>query len=157
MVGGETAEMPGTYEKNKFDLAGLAVGLVEQENLLTKNKIKFNDVVLAVPSSGLHSMVHVTISNEGQQNIALLRAETQNSSRLRFFRDGNEVENIIIPSEDIIAFDGNFYSMKITNLSDPLKKDALLPVIFHFSGDIEINVIVVIGETSELKNMEMGE
>ena len=43
------------YDKNKFDLAGFAVGLVERKNLLTKNKIKFNDVVLAVPSSGLHS------------------------------------------------------------------------------------------------------
>ena len=47
--------MPGTYEKDKFDLAGFAVGLVEKKNLLTKNKIKNNDVVLAVPSSGLHS------------------------------------------------------------------------------------------------------
>ena len=55
LIGGETAEMPGTYEKNKFDLAGFAVGLVEKKNLLTKNKIKLNDVILAVPSSGLHS------------------------------------------------------------------------------------------------------
>ena len=55
LVGGETAEMPGTYGKNKFDLAGFAVGLVEKKNLLTKNKIKLNDIVLAVPSSGLHS------------------------------------------------------------------------------------------------------
>ena len=55
LVGGETAEMPGTYAKNKFDLAGFAVGLVEKKNLLTKNKIKLNDIVLAVPSSGLHS------------------------------------------------------------------------------------------------------
>ena len=55
LIGGETAEMPGTYGKNKFDLAGFAVGLVEKKNLLTKNKIKFNDVILAVPSSGLHS------------------------------------------------------------------------------------------------------
>ena len=55
LVGGETAEMPGTYEKNKFDLAGFAVGAVEKENLLTKNKIKLNDIILAVPSSGLHS------------------------------------------------------------------------------------------------------
>lgn len=47
--------MPGTYEKNKFDLAGFAVGVVEKKNLLTKNKIKFSDVILAVPSSGLHS------------------------------------------------------------------------------------------------------
>ena len=55
LIGGETAEMPGTYGKNKFDLAGFAVGIVEKKNLLTKNKIKFNDVILAVPSSGLHS------------------------------------------------------------------------------------------------------
>ena len=55
LLGGETAEMPGTYNKNKFDLAGFAVGLVERKNLLIKDKIKLNDVVLAVPSSGLHS------------------------------------------------------------------------------------------------------
>ena len=55
LIGGETAEMPGTYSKNKFDLAGFAVGLVEKKKLLTKNKIKENDIVLAVPSSGLHS------------------------------------------------------------------------------------------------------
>ena len=55
LIGGETAEMPGTYAKNKFDLAGFAVGLVEKKNLLTKNKISLNDIVLAVPSSGLHS------------------------------------------------------------------------------------------------------
>ena len=55
LVGGETAEMPETYGKNKFDLAGFAVGLVEKDKLLVKNKIKFNDVILAVPSSGIHS------------------------------------------------------------------------------------------------------
>ena len=55
LVGGETAEMPGTYEKNKFDIAGFAVGLVEKGKILHKNKIKKNDLILAVPSSGLHS------------------------------------------------------------------------------------------------------
>ena len=55
LIGGETAEMPGTYAKNKFDLAGFAVGVVEKKNLLTKSKIKSNDIILAVPSSGLHS------------------------------------------------------------------------------------------------------
>jgi len=55
LVGGETAEMPGTYSKDKFDLAGFAVGLVDKKNLLTKSKIKLNDVILAVPSSGVHS------------------------------------------------------------------------------------------------------
>ena len=55
LIGGETAEMPGTYSKNKFDLAGFAVGIVEKKNLLTKGNIKLNDIILAIPSSGIHS------------------------------------------------------------------------------------------------------
>ena len=55
LVGGETAEMPGTYEKGKFDIAGFAVGVVDKNKILTKNKIKSNDLILAIPSSGLHS------------------------------------------------------------------------------------------------------
>ena len=55
LIGGETAEMPGTYSKGKFDLAGFAVGIVEKKLLLVKSKIKKNDIVLAIPSSGIHS------------------------------------------------------------------------------------------------------
>ena len=55
LVGGETAEMPGTYGKNKFDIAGFAVGLVDENKILKKSKIKKDDLILAVPSSGLHS------------------------------------------------------------------------------------------------------
>ena len=55
LVGGETAEMPGTYEKGKFDIAGFAVGIVDKKKILNKNKIKKNDLILAIPSNGLHS------------------------------------------------------------------------------------------------------
>ena len=55
LVGGETAEMPDTYEKGKFDIAGFAVGVVDGKKLLNKKKIKKNDLILAVPSNGLHS------------------------------------------------------------------------------------------------------
>ena len=55
LVGGETAEMPGTYEKGKFDIAGFAVGLVDQKKILKKKNIKKNDLILAIPSSGIHS------------------------------------------------------------------------------------------------------
>ena len=55
LVGGETAEMPGTYEKGKFDIAGFAVGIVDEKKILKKSKIKKKDLILAIPSSGLHS------------------------------------------------------------------------------------------------------
>ena len=55
LVGGETAEMPGTYEKGKFDIAGFAVGVVDEKKILHKNKIKKGDLILAIPSSGIHS------------------------------------------------------------------------------------------------------
>ena len=55
LVGGETAEMPGTYEKGKFDIAGFAVGIVDENKMLTKKKINNGDLILAIPSSGIHS------------------------------------------------------------------------------------------------------
>jgi phosphoribosylformylglycinamidine cyclo-ligase len=55
LIGGETAEMPGIYSKDKFDLAGFSVGIVSKKKILDKEKVKKNDVVLAIPSSGIHS------------------------------------------------------------------------------------------------------
>jgi phosphoribosylformylglycinamidine cyclo-ligase len=55
LVGGETAEMPGTYEKGKFDIAGFAVGIVDEKKILSKRNIKKNNLVIAIPSSGVHS------------------------------------------------------------------------------------------------------
>ena len=63
LVGGETAEMPGTYERNKFDIAGFAVGVVDKKKILNKKKIKKNDLILAVPSSGLHSNGYSLVRN----------------------------------------------------------------------------------------------
>ena len=55
LVGGETAEMPGIYDDNKFDLAGFSVGIVSKKKLLHKKNVQNGDIVLAVPSSGVHS------------------------------------------------------------------------------------------------------
>ena len=63
LVGGETAEMPGTYEKGKFDIAGFAVGIVDQNKILDKKKIKKNDLILAIPSNGIHSNGYSLIRN----------------------------------------------------------------------------------------------
>ncbi len=55
LVGGETAEMPGTYEKGKFDIAGFAVGIVDKKKILKKDNIKIDNLIIAIPSNGLHS------------------------------------------------------------------------------------------------------
>ena len=55
LVGGETAEMPGTYESGKLDIAGFAVGVVDEKKILNKKNIKKNDLILSIPSSGMHS------------------------------------------------------------------------------------------------------
>ena len=55
LVGGETAEMPGFYSEDEYDLAGFAVGLVDRERILDHEAMRPGDVVLALPSSGVHS------------------------------------------------------------------------------------------------------
>ena len=47
--------MPGTYEKGKFDIAGFSVGIVDEKKILNKKKIRKNNLILAIPSSGVHS------------------------------------------------------------------------------------------------------
>ncbi len=47
--------MPGTYSKGKIDIAGFSVGIVDKNKILDKSKIKVNDLILAIPSSGIHS------------------------------------------------------------------------------------------------------
>jgi phosphoribosylformylglycinamidine cyclo-ligase len=55
LIGGETAEMPGIYPSGKFDLAGFSVGIVSKKKILSKKNVKEDDVILAIPSNGIHS------------------------------------------------------------------------------------------------------
>ena len=55
LIGGETAEMPGMYHKDDYDLAGFCVGIVSQKKIITPKKIKHGNIIIGLPSSGFHS------------------------------------------------------------------------------------------------------
>ena len=55
LIGGETAEMPGFYPENEYDLAGFAVGVVDEKDLITGKDLRKGDVLIGIASSGIHS------------------------------------------------------------------------------------------------------
>ena len=55
LIGGETAEMPGFYDDNEYDLCGTIIGAVDQKNLLSSRKVSKGDILIGLPSTGLHT------------------------------------------------------------------------------------------------------
>jgi len=55
LIGGETAEMPGFYPEGEYDLAGFIVGVVEREKIVTGKNVQIGDIILGLPSNGLHT------------------------------------------------------------------------------------------------------
>ena len=106
LVGGETAEMPGIYDNDKFDLAGFSVGIVSKKKLLHKKNVKNGDVVLAVPASGVHS-----------NGYSLIRAIIKNKKISKKLK-----KDLLIPTK--------IYVKEILNLT----KNNLLHSAAHITG-----------------------
>ncbi|SEQ59174.1 phosphoribosylformylglycinamidine cyclo-ligase [Piscibacillus halophilus] len=69
LIGGETAEMPGVYDEDEYDVAGFAVGACEKRDVITGETVKAGDVLIGLPSSGIHSngfsLVRKIVSDSG--------------------------------------------------------------------------------------------
>ena len=114
LIGGETAEMPGIYDNDKFDLAGFSVGIVSKKKLLHKKKVLNGDVVLAIPSSGIHS-----------NGYSLIRSILKN----------NKITNKL--KKDLLT-PTKIYTKEVLNLT----KNNLINCAAHITGGGLINNII---------------
>ena len=137
LIGGETAEMPGIYDKNKFDLAGFSVGIVSKKKLLHKKNVKNGDVILAVPSNGVHSngysLVRAIIKNKKidkkikDQLLAPTKIYTKEILNLTkrnllhsaaHITGGGLVDNLIRSIPDNLCLNLDLAKIKTKNISD---------------------------------------
>lgn len=91
LIGGETAEMPGMYQKNDFDLAGFAVGIAEKEEINRVDKVKKNNILIALPSSGLHS--------NGYSLVRKILFEHLKMNFMDIFEDKPLIETLLTPTK----------------------------------------------------------
>ena len=113
LIGGETAEMPGIYNNDKFDLAGFSVGIVSKKKLLHKKKVVNGNIVLAVPSSGIHS-----------NGYSLIRSILKNKKITNKLK-----KDLLIPTK--------IYTREVLNLT----KNNLINCAAHITGGGLINNI----------------
>ena len=86
LIGGETAEMPGFYSKNQYDLAGFCVGIVDEKNLITGDNICQDDLIIGLGSSGIHSNGYSLVRKiiEGCSNI---EDKFESLTKLKFYEE----------------------------------------------------------------------
>ena len=117
LIGGETAEMPGIYSKGDFDLAGFVVGVVERKQLLSKNNVKKDDILIGIESSGFHSNGFSLIRKALTLNGLTVNSKVPFSSKKKLIGD-----ELLIPTKIYV------------NELLPLVKSNLLNSIAHITG-----------------------
>lgn len=117
LIGGETAEMPGMYQNEDYDLAGFAVGIAEKKQLITGEKIQAGDILLGLPSSGIHSNGYSLV-----RKIFFEQHELNGQSTLTELKEKTLGEELLTPTKIYVK----------TLL--PLIKEELVNGIAHITG-----------------------
>ena len=154
LVGGETAEMPGMYQNNDFDLAGFAVGIAEKDEINRVEKIKEGDILIGFPSSGIHS-----------NGYSLVRKLLFDKLQMRFdepFGDSTLIDALLTPTRIYVKEFKQFKNI-INGLAHITGGGIIenLPRILpeNLSAEIELNLIKIpeifnlIGKHVEKKEM----
>ncbi len=121
LIGGETAEMPDTYRKGDFDMAGFAVGVVEKGKLITGKRVRPGDVILGLRSSGLHSNGYTLA-----RNIAFKRA------RLKINDTPDELDGLTVGQAMLAPT--RIYVQPIVRLLGKYKVKRVVHAMAHITG-----------------------
>ena len=121
LIGGETAEMPDTYRKGDFDMAGFAVGIVERKKIINGKTIRKGDVILGLGSSGLHSNGYTLVRNIFFKKAALKMTDTP-----------NELDGAVLG--DVLLEPTRIYVRPIVKLLSQYKVKRIVHGMAHITG-----------------------
>jgi len=121
LIGGETAEMPDTYARGDFDMAGFAVGVVEREKIITGKKVRPGDVVLGLASSGLHSNGYTLV-----RTICFKKAALNMTDAL------DELDGAVL--RDVLLEPTRIYVRPIVKLLSKYKIKKVVHAMAHITG-----------------------
>jgi phosphoribosylformylglycinamidine cyclo-ligase len=121
LVGGETAEMPDTYCKGDFDMAGFAVGVVERKKIVDGTNIRKGDVILGLASSGLHSNGYTLV-----RNICFKKASLKMTDGI------NELDGAVLG--DVLLESTRIYVRPIVKLLSQYKVKRIVHGMAHITG-----------------------
>ncbi|OFI47662.1 phosphoribosylformylglycinamidine cyclo-ligase [Floricoccus penangensis] len=117
LIGGETAEMPGMYDQEDYDLAGFAVGVAEKSQLITGEKIKEGDILIGLPSTGVHSNGYSLV-----RKVFFQTNDFKGSDRPEELKGLSVAEELLKPTKIYV------------NYLLPLVKEELVNGISHITG-----------------------
>ena len=121
LIGGETAEMPDTYRKGDFDMAGFAVGIVERKKIINGKTIQNGDVILGLASSGLHSNGYTLA-----RNICFNKAALKITDKL------DELDGAVLG--DVLLEPTRIYVRSIVKLLSKYKVKCIVHGMAHITG-----------------------